>query len=87
MKKNNNNNNKRGFWHILRMAEVRFLLLRVILSMEDDQLEKGQGEGNLVRKLKCLEGHVIVANEIGRGMKGKQDEKEPFPKWKLHELQ
>ena len=55
--------------------------------MEDDQLEKGQGEGNLVRKSKCLEGHVIVANEIGRGMKGKQDEKEPFPKWKLHELQ
>lgn len=34
---------------------VRFLLLKIIFSssVEDDQLDKGLGENNLVRKLKC----------------------------------
>lgn len=66
---------------------VRFLLLKILFSsiVKDNQLQKGLGDGNLVRNLQCLEGQVIIV-KYGKRMKRKQSAKETFPNWNLCEL-
>ena len=54
--------------------------------MEDNQLHKRLGDGNLVRNLKCLEGQVITVKYGKRMKKRKHSEEETFPKWNLCEL-
>lgn len=67
---------------------VRFLLLKILFSsiVKDNQLQKGLGDGNLVRNLKCLASQVIIVKYGKRMKKRKHSVEGTFPKWNLREL-